>query len=209
MHEKDKSRNMPKISNQPIQKIKIETKISPPQTKNLIKILEKRFEKNSNRHKGIKWEKIKNILESERKKIISLYAMETTGGEPDVISFDGKTEEYFFCDCSEQSPKGRRNVCYDQDAQNEREEKGVFPAGNAVSLAKDMGIELLTKDQYQMLQQVVKFDTTTSSWLKTPEEIRKFGGAIFADRRYNHVFIYHNSAPTFYSSRGFRGVLRV
>jgi hypothetical protein len=135
--------------------------------------------------------------------------MESTGGEPDVVGYDKRTGEYIYCDCSAQSPKGRRNVCYDGEAQEEREQKGVHPAGNAIGIAAVMGIELLNEDQYRELQKLGEFDTTTSSWILTPADIRKLGGAIFADRRYKTVFVYHNSAPSFYSARGFRGSLRI
>jgi hypothetical protein len=135
--------------------------------------------------------------------------MESTGGEPDVVGYDKETGEYLFCDCSAQSPKGRRSICYDGEAQEEREKKGVHPAGNAIDMAVAMGIELLNEDQYRALQRLGEFDTTTSSWIQTPTDIRELGGAIFADRRYDHVFVYHNSAPSFYAARGFRGSLRV
>ena len=135
--------------------------------------------------------------------------MERTDGEPDVVGYDKKTCEYIFNDCSAESPNGRRNVCYDREAQEEREKKGVHPAGNAIDIAAAMGIELLTEEEYRELQKLGNFDTKTSSWVKTPSNIRKLGGAIFADRRYDHIFVYHNSAPSFYSVRGFRGSLRV
>lgn len=162
-----------------------------------------------NRHIDLDRTQLMEKLEENPEKIRSLHEMERTGGEPDVIGYDAKTDEYLFFDCSLESPKGRRNVCYDQKAQDEREKKGVYPAGNIIEMATSMGIEVLTEDQYRELQKLGEFDTKTSSWIKTPAEIRKLGGAIFADRRYEHVFIYHNSAPSFYSSRGFRGLLRV
>ena len=135
--------------------------------------------------------------------------MERTGGEPDVVGHDEKTGEYVFVDCSPESPKGRRNVCYDREAQDEREKKGVYPEGNAIGMAAAMGVEILTEEQYRELQELGDFDTRTSSWVKTPTDIRRLGGAIFADRRYDHVFVFHNSAPSFYGVRGFRGSLRV
>jgi len=162
-----------------------------------------------NRHKGLEWPKIQAKLEAHPEKLPSLHAMESTGGEPDVVGYDEKTGEYIFYDCSAQSPKGRRRICYDGEAQEEREKKGVHPAGNAMDIAAAMGIELLNEDQYRALQKLGEFDTTTSSWIQTPTDIRRRGGAIFADRRFDHVFVYHNSAPTFYAARGFRGSLRV
>lgn len=161
------------------------------------------------RHAGHEWAKVQAKLEANSAKLWSLNEMERTGGEPDVIGHDKKTGEYVFCDCSAQSPQGRRSICYDGEAQQEREKKGVFPAGNALDMAAAMGIELLTPEQYRELQELGAFDTTTSSWVKTPSDIRELGGAIFADRRYDRIFVYHNSAPSFYSARGFRGLLRV
>ncbi|HEX5652264.1 MAG TPA: DUF4256 domain-containing protein, partial [Chitinophagaceae bacterium] len=142
-------------------------------------------------------------------KLWSLDEMESTGGEPDVVDHDTKTDEYIFYDCSAESPKDRRSICYDREGQEEREKKGVRPAGNAVDLAAAMGIELLNEDQYRELQNLGEFDTKTESWIQTPTEIRKLGGALFCDRRYGHVFVFHNSAPSFYAARGFRGSLRV
>lgn len=168
-----------------------------------------RFEKNIHRHRSLEWAKAQAKLEANTAKLWSLSEMERTGGEPDVASYDEKADEYIFIDCSPESPKGRRNVCYDYEGQEEREKHGIHPAGNAVDMAAAMGIELLTEEQYRELQKHGEFDTKTQSWLKTPEDIRKLGGAIFADRRYNHVFVYHNSAPSFYSGRAFRGLLRV
>jgi hypothetical protein len=162
-----------------------------------------------NRHKGLEWAKVQAKLEANTEKLWSLNEMESTGGEPDVIGQDKKTEEYIFCDCSAESPKGRRNVCYDREGQEEREKRGVHPAGNAIDIAAAMGIELLTEEQYRELQKLGNFDTKTSSWVKTPSDIRKLGGALFVDRRFGHVFVYHNSAPTFYSARAFRGSLRI
>ncbi len=198
-----------KGSGKPIPKVEINLELSPEQGEELLKTLKVRFEKNMNRHKGLEWPKIKEKLEAHPEKLSSLNAMESTGGEPDVVGYDKKTDEYFFYDCSDQSPKGRRSICYDGEAQEEREKKGVHPAGNAVDLAAAMGIELLNEDQYRELQKLGEFDTTTESWLQTPTDIRKLGGAIFADCRYGHIFVFHNSAPSFYAARGFRGSLRV
>lgn len=198
-----------KGSGKPIPSIEINLGLSPEQGEELFRKLKTRFEKNMERHKGLEWAKVQAKLEAHPEKLRSLNAMESTGGEPDVVGYDEETGEYIFYDCSAQSPKGRRKVCYDGEGQREREEKGVHPAGNAVDLAAAMGIELLTEEQYRKLQGLGEFDTTTSSWIKTPSEIRELGGAIFADLRYDHVFVYHNSAPSFYSARGFRGSLRV
>ena len=198
-----------KGSGKPIPKVEINLELSPEQGEELLKTLKVRFEKNMNRHKGLEWPKIKEKLEAHPEKLSSLNAMESTGGEPDVVGYDKKTDEYIFYDCSAQSPKGRRSICYDGEAQEKREKKGVHPAGNAVDLAAAMGIELLNEDQYRELQELGEFDTTTESWLQTPTDIRKLGGAIFADCRYGHIFVFHNSAPSFYAARGFRGSLRV
>ena len=162
-----------------------------------------------NRHKDPKWENVQERLEGNVKKLWSLNEMERTGGEPDVIALDEAAGEYIFCDCSDESPKGRRSICYDREGQEERERKGVYPEGSAVGMAADMGIELLTEEQYRELQKLGNFDRKTSSWVKTPSDIRKLGGAVFADFRYGHVFLYHNGASSFYSSRAFRGLLRV
>jgi hypothetical protein len=188
---------------------KLNNKLSPKQREELIRVLKARFEKNMNRHKGLEWVKVQSKLEANIEKLWSLNEMERTGGEPDVFGHDKKTDEYIFYDCSTESPKGRRNVCYDREGQEEREKKGVHPAGNAIDMAATMSIELLTEEQYRELQKLGNFDMKTSSWVKTPSDIRKLGGAIFADRRYNHVFVYHNSAPSFYSTRAFRGSLRI
>jgi hypothetical protein len=198
-----------KGNGRPIPRIEIDLELSPEQGEELLKTLKVRFEKNMNRHKGLEWSKTQAKLEAHPEKLSSLNAMESTGGEPDVIGYDKKTGEYVFYDCSAESPKGRRNVCYDREGQEEREKKGVHPAGNAIDIAAAMGIELLNEDQYRELQELGEFDTKTSSWIQTPTDIRELGGAIFADRRYDHVFVYHNSAPTFYGARGFRGSLRV
>jgi Protein of unknown function (DUF4256) len=162
-----------------------------------------------NRHKGLEWAKVQAKLEANTGKLWSLNEMERTGGEPDVVGYDKKTGEYIFYDCSAESPKGRRNVCYDREGQQARGKRGVHPKGSAIDMAAAMGIELLTEEQYRQLQKLENFDTKTSSWVKTPSDIRKVGGALFADRRYGHVFAYHNSAPSFYGVRAFRGSLRV
>jgi hypothetical protein len=173
----------------------------------LLEALTDRFTKNMNRHKGLEWGKVQVRLEADTEKLWSLREMERTGGEPDVIGYDEKTGEYIFYDCSAETPEGRRNVCYDREALEARKEHK--PKDSAMGMAAAMGIEILTEDQYRELQQLGAFDTKTSSWLKTPPGIRKLGGAIFADRRYDHVFVYHNSAPSYYGVRGFRGLLRV
>ena len=183
--------------------------LSPEQREKLLRTLEARFEKTMNRHKGLEWAKVQVKLEANTEKLWSLNEMERTGGEPDVVGHDKKTGEYIFYDCSAESPNGRRTICYDREGQVAREKKGVYPRGNAIDIAAIMGIELLTEEQYRELQKLGNFDTKTSSWVKTPSDIRKLGGAIFADRRYGKVFVYHNSAPSFYSARGFRGSLRV
>jgi hypothetical protein len=198
-----------KGSGKPIPKIEINLELSPEQGEELLKTLQVRFEKNMNRHKGLEWPKIQAKLEAHPEKLSSLNAMESTGGEPDVVGYDKKTGEYIFYDCSAESPKGRRSICYDREGQEEREKKGVHPAGNAVDLAAAVGIELLNEDQYRELQKLGEFDTKTESWIQTPTDIRKLGGALFCDRRYGHVFVFHNSAPSFYAARGFRGSLRV
>jgi hypothetical protein len=181
--------------------------LSPKQTEDLIKILKTRFEKNPARHKGIDWAKVQSRLESNPKKLLSLSEMEKTGGEPDVVSQDKKTGEVIFFDCSPETPTGRRSLCYDQAALKARKEHP--PKDSAQGMAQEMGITLLSEEDYRFLQQLGEFDTKTSSWITTPKEIRSLGGAIFADRRYDHVFIYHNGADSYYSNRGFRGLLRV
>jgi hypothetical protein len=198
-----------KGSGKPIPKIEINLELSPEQGEELLKTLQVRFEKNMNRHKGLEWPKIQAKLEAHPEKLSSLNAMESTGGEPDVVGYDKKRGEYIFYDCSAESPKSRRSICYDREGQEEREKKGVHPAGNAVDLAAAMDIELLNEDQYRELQKLGEFDTKTESWIQTPTDIRKLGGALFCDRRYGHVFVFHNSAPSFYAARGFRGSLRV
>jgi hypothetical protein len=184
-------------------------KLSPKQREELLAALKVRFEKNKDRHKDIEWTIVRAKLESENmgEKLWSLSEMERTGGEPDVIGFDKKTSEYIFYDCSAESPKGRRSLCYDRKALQAR--KQHKPKDNAVDMAAAMGIELLTEDQYRELQTFGEFDTKTSSWVKTPANIRKLGGAIFCDRRYDHVFTYHNGAESYYAARGFRGLLRI
>ncbi|EMS85486.1 DUF4256 domain-containing protein [Leptospira noguchii] len=177
------------------------------QHEELLNTLEDRFAKNMDRHKDLEWTKIKTKLETNSEKLWSLNEMERTGGEPDVVAYDQKTDEYIFYDCSAESPKGRRSVCYDQEALESRKEHK--PKDNALDMATSMSIEILTEEQYRELQKLGKFDTKTSSWIKTPSDIRKLGGAIFADFRYGHVFVYHNGAESYYAVRGFRGSLRV
>jgi hypothetical protein len=198
-----------KGSGKPIPKIEINLELSPEQREELLKTLKARFEKNMQRHKGLEWLKIQAKLDAHPEKLASLNAMESTGGEPDIVGYDQKTGEYIFYDCSAESPIGRRSICYDREGQAEREKKGVHPAGNAIDLAAALGIELLNEDQYRELQKLGEFDTKTESWIQTPTDIRKLGGALFCDRRYGHVFVFHNSAPSFYAARGFRGWLRV
>lgn len=183
------------------------TELSLEQREELLKALKARFEKNMNRHNDIEWARVQAKLEANTEKLWSLNEMERTGGEPDVVGYDNKSDEYIFYDCSSESPKGRRNVCYDREGLESRKEHK--PENNAVDMAADMGVELLTEEQYRELQKLGNFDIKTSSWLQTPSHIRKLGGAIFADRRYDHVFVYHNSAPSYYGVRGFRGSLRV
>ncbi|HEX2936287.1 MAG TPA: DUF4256 domain-containing protein [Bacteroidales bacterium] len=187
----------------------VRKKLSPEQQRELLGILKTRFEKNPTRHKHVEWNNVQAKLEANPEKLGSLGEMERTGGEPDVVVFDQKSGELTFVDCSAETPKDRRNTCYDGSAQREREKKDVFPQGNALDMAANMGIELLTEEQYRLLQELGNFDTKTSSWLKTPQDIREAGGAIFADRRYGHVFVYHNGAPSFYAVRGFRGLLKI
>ncbi len=175
----------------------------------MISILKKRFEENMNRHMNLEWTDVMKRLEINTDKIHSLIAMEITEGEPDIIFKDDGDGAFIFYDCSAESPIGRRNTCYDKKGQEERNKKGVFPNGNAADIANAMGIDLLTEEQYKHLQSFGRFDLKSSSWLKTPSEIRRLGGAIFGDFRYGRVFIYHNSAPSFYSSRGFRGCIKI
>lgn len=198
-----------KGSGNPIPQVEVNLDVSPEQAEALLASLGSRFEKNMDRHTGIEWSDVRERVVARPEKLASLNAMETTGGEPDVIGYNAETGEYTFCDCSQQSPDGRRSICYDEAGEQERIKKGVNPGGNAVELAAAMGLELLDEAQYRALQELGEFDTTTSSWLATPAEIRELGGAIFGDRRYDRVFIYHNGAQSFYSARGFRGLLRV
>jgi len=181
--------------------------MTPKQREELLSVLKSRFEKNMKRHKDLEWAKVKSKLDASAEKLWSLNEMERTGGEPDVVGHDRKTGEYVFYDCSAESPNGRRSLCYDREGLESRKEHK--PDNNAIDLADAMGIELLTEGQYRELQELGDFDTKTSSWLKTPSDIRALGGAIFADRRYDHVFVYHNGAGSYYAARGFRGSLRV
>ena len=181
--------------------------LSPEQCEQLLRAWKARFEKNMNRHKGLEWSKVQARLEANAEKLWSLNEMERSGGEPDVVGFDKKTGEYIFYDCSAESPKGRRSFCYDCEALESRKEHK--PENNALDMAAAMGIELLTEEQYRELQKLGNFDTKTSSWVKTPSDIRKLGGALFCDRRYDTVFVYHNGAESYYAARAFRGSLRV
>jgi hypothetical protein len=181
--------------------------LSPPQRQELLGVLKTRFEKNMKRHKGLEWAKVQARLEAHTEQLWSLSEMERTGGEPDVAGYDKKTGEYVFYDCAAESPKGRRSVCYDREALEARKEHK--PKDTALDMATAMGIELLTEEQYRELQQLGEFDLKTSSWVKTPRDIRKLGGALFCDRRYDHVFLYHNGADSYYAARGFRGSLRI
>lgn len=182
-------------------------RLSPEGQEELLKVLKTRFEKNMHRHKGIDWDRVQSKLEANPGKLWSLDEMERTGGEPDVVGYDKKTGECIFCDCSAESPKGRRSICYDPEALESRKEHK--PQDSALGMATEMGIDLLTEEQYRALQELGKFDTKTSSWVETPADIRALGGAIFGDRRFGRVFIYHNGAESYYAARGFRGVLRV
>ncbi|HZM89761.1 MAG TPA: DUF4256 domain-containing protein [Blastocatellia bacterium] len=181
--------------------------IKANQREELFRTLKDRFEKNVNRHKGLEWAQVQAKLEANTEKLWSLNEMESTGGEPDVVGQDKKTGEYIFYDCSAESPKGRRSLCYDGEALESRKEHK--PKNSAMDMAAAMGVELLTEEQYRELQQLGDFDTKTSSWVKTPSDIRKLGGALFCDRRYDHVFLSHNGAESYYAARGFRGLLRV
>ena len=183
------------------------TLLLPEQQQEIIQILKARFDKNMNRHKEFSWSKVQEKLENNHSKIRSLYEMDYTGGEPDVIGFNEETGEFVFCDCSIESPKGRRSICYDREALESRKEHK--PVNDAVTMAAEMGIELLTEEQYRGLQQLGDFDIKTSSWIKTPDNIRNLGGALFCDRRYDTVFVYHNGAESYYGARGFRGMLMV
>jgi Protein of unknown function (DUF4256) len=181
--------------------------VTSQQQEEILTLLKTRFNKNSNRHKNFNWSDVEAKLIADPEKIWSLYQMEETGGEPDIIDFDSTTNEYHFYDCAIESPKGRRSFCYDREALNSRKE--FKPVNSAIDKAKEMGIELLTEEQYRKLQEFGNFDTKTSSWIQTPSKIRKLGGAIFADFRYDTVFVYHNGAESYYAVRGFRGVLKV
>jgi hypothetical protein len=181
--------------------------LSTEQSENLIATLKSRFEENKTRHQGLNWEKIQAKLEADPEKIWSLNEMERTGGEPDVVGYDITTDEFVFFDCSPESPQGRRNVCYDQAALEAR--RTHKPKDSAINMASSMGIELLTEEEYLALQHLGEFDTKTSSWVKTPADVRSLGGALFGDRRFGRVFFYHNGADSYYAARGFRGVLRV
>lgn len=185
----------------------IKKELSSEQREVLLKVLKARFEKNMNRHAGLEWVSVRTKLEANAEKLWSLNEMENTGGEPDVFGFDDLTGEYVFYDCSTESPKGRRSICYDHVALESRKE--FKPVDSAINMATNMGVEILTEEQYKELQALGSFDLKTSSWVKTPEEIRKLGGAIFCDRRYDHVFVYHNGADSYYGVRGFRSALRV
>ncbi|HKI25717.1 MAG TPA: DUF4256 domain-containing protein [Candidatus Sulfotelmatobacter sp.] len=181
--------------------------LSKKQREELLRALQARFEKNMNRHKGLAWAQVQANLEASAEKLWSLHEMERTGGEPDVVGHDKKTDEFIFYDCSPESPQGRRSLCYDREALDSRKENK--PKGNAMDMAAAMGIELLTEEQYRELQNLGSFDTKTSSWMKTPSAIRKLGGALFCDRRFDTVFLYHNGAESYYAGRAFRGWLRV
>jgi len=181
--------------------------LSPNQREELLRVLKARFEKNMNRHKGLEWAKVQARLEGNTEKLWSVNEMENTGGEPDVVGYDKKTGEYIFYDCSAESPKGRRSLCYDREALESRKEHK--PGNSAIAMAAAMGIELLTEEQYRELQKLGNFESKTSSWVKTPSDIRKLGGALFCDRRYDNVFVYHNGAESYYAARGFRGSLKV
>ena len=185
----------------------MKNKLSEEQSQELLKVLEIRFEKNMNRHKDLDWNKVQEKLEANPEKLWSLDEMERTEGEPDVVGYDDKTNEYIFYDCSAESPKGRRSLCYDHEALEKRKENK--PAGSAINMAAEMGIEILNAEQYNELQKLGSFDAKTSSWIITPADIRKLGGALFSDFRYNTVFVYHNGAESYYAARGFRGSIRV
>ncbi len=182
-------------------------KLSPEESKGLLKELKVRFEKNLKRHKGIDWAKVQAKLESSPAKLWSLNEMEITGGEPDVIGFDKKAGEFIFCDCSAETPKGRRSVCYDRKALDSRKEHK--PKNSAMDMAEEIGINILTEEEYRELQKLGEFDLKTSSWINTPAKIRDLGGALFCDRRFDTVFVYHNGAESYYAARGFRGLLKV
>lgn len=185
----------------------LKKELSSEESKNLIKLLNSRFEKNMYRHEGIEWADVLEKLNNNTEKLWSINQMEETGGEPDLIAYNEVTGEYIFCDCSVESPKARRSICYDHEALESRKENK--PQNSAINMAAEMGIEILTEEQYRFLQKLGNFDIKSSSWVKTPDNIRKLGGAIFCDRRYDTVFVYHNGAESYYGSRGFRGILKV
>ena len=182
-------------------------KLSPEQSRELLATLKARFGKNMSRHKGVQWDDVRKRLDANPEQLWSLNEMERTGGEPDVVDYDKKTGEYTFYDCSQQTPKDRRSICYDREALDSRKENK--PANSAVDMATAMGVEILTEEQYRKLQKLGEFDTKTSSWIETPAEIRKLGGALFCDRRYDTVFVYHNGAESYYAARAFRAALKV
>ncbi|MGG3890646.1 DUF4256 domain-containing protein [Metabacillus fastidiosus] len=188
-------------------KISDKKELSQEQSEELIGVLKARFEKNMNRHKGLEWDKVQAKLNANTEKLWSLNEMEITNGEPDVVGYDKEKDEYIFCDCSAESPKGRRSVCYDRKALESR--KKHKPENNAIDMAASMGIEFLTEEQYRALQELENFDMKTSSWVQTPTDIRELGGALFCDRRFGRVFVYHNGAESYYAARGFRGLLMV
>jgi hypothetical protein len=188
-------------------KISDKKELSQEQSEELINVLKARFEKNMNRHEGLEWAKVQEKLDADPEKLWSLNEMEITGGEPDVVGYDKKKDQYMFCDCSSESPKGRRSVCYDREALESR--KKHKPENSAMDMAASMGIELLTEEQYRQVQKLESFDKKTSSWVQTPDDIRKLGGALFCDYRFGHVFVYHNGAESYYAARGFRGSLMV
>ncbi|MEM7336754.1 MAG: DUF4256 domain-containing protein [Chloroflexota bacterium] len=193
----------------PIPKVEINLNPTAEQRAELLQTIQSRFEQNSHLREGVAWREVLMRLQAQPEKIASLYAMETTGGEPNIVIFEQDSDNFFFIDCAAQSPTGRRSICYDSKGEAARIKKGIHPGGNAEDIAQSMGIDILDESQYRQLQALGEFDTKTESWLKTPSKIRALGGAIFGDRRYDTVFVSHNSAPSFYSSRGFRGLLRI
>jgi hypothetical protein len=205
--QRDRSDKKAAIKNTDMQSTGSKEKLSSGQREELLRSLQARFENNMNRHKGLAWSQVQARLEANAEKLWSLHEMEGTGGEPDIVGRDKRTDEYIFFDCSAESPKGRRSLCYDRAALESRKENK--PQGNVVDMAAAIGIELLTEEQYRELQELGEFDKKTSSWVKTPSAIRQLGGALFCDRRYNTVFLYHNGAESYYAGRGFRGALGV
>ena len=204
-----KAKSLRSTESGPISGVEAERELRPEQRDELLTALRARFEKNMRHHKGLEWAEVQAKLQANPEKLWSLSEMERTGGEPDVVGHDKKTGEFIFYDCSAETPKERRNTCYDGEGQRKREKQGLRPGGNVIDMAAAMGIEPLTEEEYRELQELGEFDTKTQSWLKTPADIRELGGAIFADRRFGRVFTYHNTAPCFYSGRAFRGSLRV